>query len=646
LIGGSKTTLYGGIGGGGGEISLQGGQGRDASNDPSGYAPVLLQSNGGNVGIGTNYTPDRLFEVFGSAPIFRFRDSGATASATTAFIEFGGTDGGNWNRTGYIGDGQSANKDLLLVAEAGDLRLGDSSSEYVLTLSGGDAIFTGNITANTINADTLISDRFQSADDSNSYIAFMTGQWDFTANSVSLLRFDAGLGTGIIELGELGGNTIRIDEGNAITTINHNTEIGGTLSLLGGEITQVSAIFDSTDVGIIDGDNRILQDESQNSVCDFFTENLFDCLDSNITTTATIRGGEALFTDWTNLTDEFGASWLSTFNSTYDAKPDIDRFYNWTDGAGATDNFKTTGNATAGNFLTEGGLELSSSVNEGTIRLVKYDNPFQNASSTIQIGNDGNTDDAILIVANSTGTGISKINQDVRTQGSPTFQGLTVNTGVTFANLILDGSNAVNIFVADGNDGAPATGSPATDGQGFAETTGDGGAGFSHDAADGGSDTIITGDGGDSISTFDAGNGGNRTIQLGIAGVAGGTGENGVDGWFNVIGKSIFSDVIFADRLVLGQTNESVNSTLNIGSGDIVADIVYANAFMGRSPPPFCDLEDLSCAVFFPKYQKTLWIDINKDWTINKINLDEQDYTTQEFNQQVCSLNENTQKIC
>ncbi len=140
LIGGSKTTRYG-IGG---KIFIQGGQGRDAANDPSSYAPVLLQSKGGNVGIGTD-SPGRLFEVFGSAPIFRFRDNGTTASATTAYIEFGGTDEGNWNRTGYIGDGSSANTDLFFVAEEGNLRLGDSSSHSVLTLSEGNATFTGNV---------------------------------------------------------------------------------------------------------------------------------------------------------------------------------------------------------------------------------------------------------------------------------------------------------------------------------------------------------------------------------------------------------------------------------------------------------------------------------------------------------------------
>ena len=142
LIGGSKTTHYGGIDGGGGKISLQGGQGRNAANNPSGYAPVLLQSKGGSVGIGTD-SPGRIFEIFGSASIFRFRDSGPTNSSTTAYIEFGGTDAAAWNRTGYIGDGSSGNKAIYLRAEASDLYLGDSTSDSVLTLSGGDATFSG-----------------------------------------------------------------------------------------------------------------------------------------------------------------------------------------------------------------------------------------------------------------------------------------------------------------------------------------------------------------------------------------------------------------------------------------------------------------------------------------------------------------------
>ena len=104
----------------------------------------MVITQDGDVGIGTD-SPDRDLEIRDSSPIIRLRDTGATASSTTAFIEFGGTDGGKWNRTGYIGDGSSGNTDIILQAEESDLKLGDSTSYSVLTLSGGDAIFTGKV---------------------------------------------------------------------------------------------------------------------------------------------------------------------------------------------------------------------------------------------------------------------------------------------------------------------------------------------------------------------------------------------------------------------------------------------------------------------------------------------------------------------
>ncbi|KKM94526.1 hypothetical protein LCGC14_1197370, partial [marine sediment metagenome] len=79
--------------------------------------------------------------------VIRIRDTGDTATATTSFVEFGGTTAAAFSRTGYIGDSQVANTDIILQAEQSDLRLGDSTSESVLTLSGGDVIATGTIIA-------------------------------------------------------------------------------------------------------------------------------------------------------------------------------------------------------------------------------------------------------------------------------------------------------------------------------------------------------------------------------------------------------------------------------------------------------------------------------------------------------------------
>ena len=105
---------------------------------------LTFQDETGNVGIGTT-NPGRDVEIYGTSSILRLRDSGLTASATLAYIEFGGTDAVAWNRTGYIGDGSSGNADIYVRAEVGDLHLGDSSGANVLNLQGGN-VGIGNAT--------------------------------------------------------------------------------------------------------------------------------------------------------------------------------------------------------------------------------------------------------------------------------------------------------------------------------------------------------------------------------------------------------------------------------------------------------------------------------------------------------------------
>ena len=84
-------------------------------------------------------------EIRSSNPVIRLRDTGTPAGGTNAFVEFGGTSGGNWSRTGWVGDGSSGDNAITLWAEVGNLKLGDSSSSSVLTLIGGNAIFSGAI---------------------------------------------------------------------------------------------------------------------------------------------------------------------------------------------------------------------------------------------------------------------------------------------------------------------------------------------------------------------------------------------------------------------------------------------------------------------------------------------------------------------
>ena len=89
------------------------------------------------LGVGT-VNPGATVELQSSSPVLRLRDTGAIAGATTAFVEFGGTDAGVWSRTGYVGDASSGNTAICLRAEISDLHLGDSSSANVMILQDGN----------------------------------------------------------------------------------------------------------------------------------------------------------------------------------------------------------------------------------------------------------------------------------------------------------------------------------------------------------------------------------------------------------------------------------------------------------------------------------------------------------------------------
>ena len=98
--------------------------------------PALSIDEAGRVGIGTS-DPEGSLEIRTGNSIMRIRDTGDTATATTSYVEFGGTTTGSWDRTGYVGDVAVGDTHISLRAEDSDLILGDSSSPSVLTLSGG-----------------------------------------------------------------------------------------------------------------------------------------------------------------------------------------------------------------------------------------------------------------------------------------------------------------------------------------------------------------------------------------------------------------------------------------------------------------------------------------------------------------------------
>ncbi len=148
LIGGSKTTLYGGIGGGGGKISLQGGRGRDAAHNPSSYAPILLQSNGGNVGIGTT-SPDSILHIkadiagtvgshsAGQLIIQNPTDSVFSNAVITGYESDG--DGDPDQQLWYFGSSSGSNSNVIFLNRRNALlQLGTNGSAQMTILGNGN----------------------------------------------------------------------------------------------------------------------------------------------------------------------------------------------------------------------------------------------------------------------------------------------------------------------------------------------------------------------------------------------------------------------------------------------------------------------------------------------------------------------------
>ena len=134
----SSGTLEVGIGGTGaaaftlGSVVFAGASGVYTQDN----ANFFWNDSSNRLGVGTAF-PSQTVELRSSSPIMRIRDTGNVATATAAFIEFGGTTAASFDRTGFVGDAQVGNTDILLQAEDSDLHLGDSSSPSVIVLTGG-----------------------------------------------------------------------------------------------------------------------------------------------------------------------------------------------------------------------------------------------------------------------------------------------------------------------------------------------------------------------------------------------------------------------------------------------------------------------------------------------------------------------------
>ncbi|MBI5480695.1 MAG: tail fiber domain-containing protein, partial [Deltaproteobacteria bacterium] len=93
--------------------------------------PRMVVTGNGRVGIGIAAPPVNV-EVAARQPVVRLRDTTASGSATDTYIEFGGTNGGVWSRTGLVGDASGSQQTIDLWGDAGtSVRLAAGGSERV-----------------------------------------------------------------------------------------------------------------------------------------------------------------------------------------------------------------------------------------------------------------------------------------------------------------------------------------------------------------------------------------------------------------------------------------------------------------------------------------------------------------------------------
>ena len=334
-----------------------------------------------------------------------------------------------------------------------------------------------------IIADKLISDVWESASASTSSIYFQSGTWYIKTNNIDIASFDS---TSCMNV-----------YCNLVMNANNITDVG-------------TVFVDSIDLG-----SQIITDGEMTG-------------DWQLTTSgAELKVGADYFgfndgiiraQDWYGFTwtmDDFGGD----FTGIYFATGQINfqavgiSIFDFDGGSGGQYHFRVDGDFHGNDIESVGTLsvdfiELVAPI-EGDIITIKTRDDGFTGSNTLYLGNDANTGDAYLTVAN-TGHGESKINQDVRTFGSPTFAGLTVTGGVEFGTLDLTGS--------------PFGGDIVLDVQG---TTGPDG--FPGQVTAGDSINLICGDGNDCYSTK-AGTGGVFTLQFGLGGADLGGGSAGDDG--------------------------------------------------------------------------------------------------------------------
>ena len=95
-------------------------------------------------------------------------------------------------------------------------------------------------------------------------------------------------------------------------------------------------------------------------------------------------------------------------------------------------------------------------------------------------------------------------------------------------------------------------------------------------------------------------------------------------------------DVLFTNNNIIIENNLSAdiitigsNTLDGLSSGDINVSTIYYDTLQAKSPVFQCSND--WCSITFPQYQKSLFIQKEKNWTINKIIYQDLEYTKNEF---------------
>lgn len=117
---------------------------------------------------------------------------------------------------------------------------------------------------------------------------------------------------------------------------------------------------------------------------------------------------------------------------------------------------------------------------------------------------------------------------------------------------------------------------------------------------------------------------------------------------FNIYPQSGYTTTITQPLRLTGTVSLGANTHGNLTTGDLNASIIYVDQLTYKSPEWVCDQASAWCKITSLAHQVTLYIQFDnlQDLNIQGARFNGQDYTPQEFNQQICQASQRNQNAC